>query len=204
MTADKELVEALHKNAAAKDRNAQAQFLNYMTTQKLMENRTPTNLSFGSFNFNPFADGTRVAAWIQLVPRNNRRRAIKFLPSIEETGGSIIYFATSDNIVDVNNVIAFNNLEQAGSINAMLANFDVPLEIRSTDSIWACSLTGTGSLIEKKSGINWVEEIYSDVSAIPITRDRPLHSAGDVDKLTPGLMELDGDQRATYTREGVR
>lgn len=204
--ADNELIHALLKNAEAMDRASKVSYLQMIVTQKQMESRTPTSLVFGSFNFNPFADGARLAAWVQVVPRNHRRRSIKFLPATEQVGASIIYFAISDNIVDINNVIAFNNLEQAGSITAMLFNFLYgALEIQSTESIWACSLTGTGSTIEKKAGLNWLEEIYSDISATPFdSHDKPLHTAGEVDKLTPGLMHLDGDVRGGFTREGVR
>jgi len=200
--ADKELLEALHKMEQTMDRLGKIQYLAMIHQQEIEKNKIPTSLVFGSQNFNPFSDGTRLAQWMQIAPRNTRRRAIKIMPP---TTGSLIYLAISDTKVSINSVIAFDNSTESGNLNIMLANLSIPLELQTSESVWACSLTGTGSVIEKKSSIGWAEEIYSDISAIPFdNHDVALNRQGRVANMTSGLMSLDEDERNSFTREGVR
>lgn len=200
---DSEVREALDRNTAAMDRASKAAYLTFMAAQQAMESKTPTSLVFGSYNFNPFSDASKLAEWVQISPRNNRRRSIKLIVPESEVA-NLIYLSASDTIVDINAIIAFNNLRSGGVIQAMLAQFFVPLELQSTESIWACSITGSGSTTEKTTHLGWVEEVYSDVSAEPYSTDKRTNTPGGVQKLTPGLMDVDGDVRAMFTREGVR
>lgn len=200
--ADKELLEALHEQSESMDRVAKAQWLMYMATQKQMEDRTPSSAVFGSYNFNPTSSGTQLAAWRQLVPRNTRRKKITFMAN-----NKTFYLASSDIVLDINDLIKYENSGFNGSI-PVIQNVFTPgltLQLDTSDAIYAASLTGAGSAIELNAVINWVEEVYSNVSAIPVEMSninpaRP----GITEKLTAGAMSLDGDIRATFTREGVR
>lgn len=199
---DKELLEALKEQSESMDRVAKAQWLLYMATQKLMESRTPSNTVFGSFTFNPGSVNTTLAEWRQIVPRNSRRKTITFM-AINQS----LYLTNSSNSLDINTLITQEKSGFLGTVPVMLATFagGVPLVISTTDSIWAASLTGNGSVIEQNAVLNWVEEVYSDINAIPVEMHNTNPTApGVVEKLTPGAMALDGDIRATFTREGVR
>ena len=200
--ADKELLEALHEQSQSMDRVAKAQWLMYMATQKQMEDRTPSSAVFGSYNFNPTSSNTQLAAWRQLVPRNTRRKRITFT-ALNQT----FYIANSDNIVDINDLIKFQHVGFNGNMQVMQNTFTAGynLTLETTDSIYVASLTGGGSTIELNAVINWVEEVYSNVSAIPVEMSNINPSRpGITQKLTAGAMSLDGDIRATYSREGVR
>lgn len=200
--ADKELLEALREQSESMDRVAKSLWINYMGTQKMMESRTPSTTVFGSYNFNPTSSTTQLAAWRQILPRNARRKRV-LLAGLNES----FYIASGDNVVDINDLIRFQNKGFNGSIAAMQNTFTAGyhLPLSTTDAIYVASLTGSGSLIELNATISWAEEIYTDISSIPLEMtDTNIARPGIIEKLTPGAMALDGDIRATFTREGVR
>ena len=195
--ADRELLEALHKQTEAMDRLAKANWLMYMATQKQMEMRTPSNTVFRSYGF-----GGVNADWRQIVPRNDRRAKITFFAE-----NLSFYFIDDPNLLDINSLINLQNKGLNGNIHTSLITLTggQPVPMKTTSAIWAASLTGGGSTTELVGTLNWIEEIYSNVSGIPteLANTNPA-KAGEVEKLTPGLMDLDGDVHASFTREGVR
>ncbi len=204
---DKELHNLLKENGEALDRVAKAHWLLFMATQEQMTNRTPTSTSWGSYGFNPSNSATYPAAWRQLVPRNDRRKRIRFTATPTSGGYQSLYFSNSDINLDIGSLIELNNSGSFGYNGVALITFSPStiFELDTTDAIWCASISGSGSTKEETGVINWAEDIYSAVTAIPtymdnIRTDKP----GDVEKLTPGAMQLDGDIRATFTREGVR
>lgn len=199
---DRETLEALKENSAAMDRVAKAQWLMYMATQKSMEDRTPSSMVFGSYNFNPTNSATQLVAWRQVLPRNTRRKAVRF-SALNQT----LFLATSDNSITIDNLVLFQKNGWNGAIPVMVNTFTAGsiLRLDTTDAIYVASLTGAGSMVEQNAIISWAEEIYSSVSAIPMhENDNNIARPGVVEHLTAGAMHLDGDVRATFTREGVR
>ena len=200
--ADKEILEALREQSESMDRVAKSLWINYMGTQKMMESRTPATLHVGSYNFNPTKSATQIVAWRQVVPRNASRKTITF-SALNQT----LFLATSDTAIDIMTLVGFQNTGWSGSIPAMMYTFTAgnPLKLDTTEAIYIASLTGGGSTEEQSAIISWAEEIYADVATIPLEmRNTNPAQAGVVEKLTPGAMALDGDIRATFTREGVR
>jgi len=195
--ADKELVEALKHLAYMTDRAGKASWLNFQATQKMMESRTPTSIHFGSYNFNPTASATQLAAWQQVVPRNPRRKKIIF-SALNQT----LFLATSDNSLPIANLIVDQANGWNGSIPVMEFTFaaGVTLPLETTEAIYFASLTGAGSLIEQTAIVSWSEEIYSSVSAIPLLEDNPQRPS-EVGGLTAGEMSSDA---LNFGREGVR
>lgn len=195
--ADRELVEALHEQAESMDRLAKANWLMYMATQKQMENRTPSNTVFGSYGF-----GGVNAAWRQILPRNDRRAKVTFMAE-----NLSFYFAVNENETDINTLINWQNVQFHGQIPVALLTFSggEPVSMCTTGAIWVASLTGGGSNVELAGVLNWVEEVYSSVDAIPHEmRDTNPMAAGRIQRLTAKDMQLDGDVTGTFTREGVR
>ena len=195
--ADNEMREVLREQNEHLDRIAKAQWLVYMATQKAMENKTPSITTFGSYGF-----GGTTAAWRQIVPRNDRRARITFMAQ-----NLSFYFTNDSNNVDINTLINWQNVQFNGQIPVSLLTFSggVPVEIRTTEAIYVASLTGAGSNVELAGTLNWIEEVYSSISAIPVhmvneSPERP----GIIQKLPHSLQELDGDIQGTFTREGVR
>lgn len=200
--ADKELLDALREQSESMDRVAKAQWLLYMATQKLMESRTPSTLHVGSYNFNPTSSPSQVVAWRQVVPRNTSRKTITF-SAVNET----FFIATSDTAIDIMTLVQFQNTGWSGTIPAMMYTLTAgnDLKLDTTEAIYIASLKGAGSAEEQNAIISWAEEIYTDVTSIPLEiRDTNIARPGIIEKLTPGAMSLDGDIRATFTREGVR
>ncbi len=199
---DKELKQILKDNAEKMDLVAKSQWLMYMATQQQMRDRIPSQSKYGSYGFNPSGDTSVTAQWRPILPRNERRKSVKFM-AINQS----IYFASSDNSLDINNLILAQKNGFTGTLPVMLVTLvgGTPFEIESTAAIYVASLTGAGSVVEQTAVLNWVEEIYSDVKAIPTAMaNTDIERPGVVSKLTAGAMQLDGDVRATYTREGVR
>jgi hypothetical protein len=202
MGLDKELNQILKDNAEKMDLVARSNWLLYMATQQQMRDRTPSSAKYGSYGFNPSGNTTVLAEWRAILPRNERRKCIKF-NAINQS----IYFASSEKSLDINNLIQAQKNGFTGTLPVMLMTFvgGVPFEIESTSAIYVASLTGNGSVVEQAATLNWVEEIYSDIKAIPTGEPNDvIQRPGVVSKLTTGAMQLDGDVRATYTREGVR
>jgi len=200
--ADRELLEALHKMEQTMDRVGKIQYLSMIHQQEMEKNRTPTGLTLGSYNFNPSSSATQLAAWRQIVPRNPRRKAL-ILSALNQT----LYLATGDTFIDINRLITDQQNGFNGSIAVMQYTFTAgqPLVIETTEALYAASLTGAGSLIELNAVLNFAEEIFSDVTAIPFdSHDVALNRQGRVANMTSGLMSLDEDERSGYTREGVR
>ena len=200
--ADNEMREALREQNEHLDRIAKAQWLVYMATQEAMNNRTPSSMVFGSYNFNPTNSTTQLVAWRQVVPRNERRKRITF-SALNQT----LFLATSDQSIDIMSLVQFQNTGWSGSLPVMENTFTAGtvLQLDTTESIYIASLKGGGSQIEQTAIISWAEEIYSNVSAIPVhmvneSPERP----GIIQKLPHSLQELDGDIQGTFTREGVR
>jgi hypothetical protein len=199
---DKELTEALRSLGIKMDRIDRGNFYNFMLQQRIAERSTPTNVEFGSYGFNPFDSATVLAEWRQLLPRNSRRRRVLF-NAINFT----YYFAVNDTIFDISQLIEADDGGFAGTLPVMAATltggFIFPIE--TTGAIWGASITGSGSSKELKSIINWQEEIYSDVDAIPgLSDSSTVHKPGVEGRLTAGLMSWLGDRDDAYSRDGVR
>lgn len=199
---EKEIKEALDKLNEVMDRVDKGNFVNFMKQQKIEERSTPTNVEFGTYGFNPFNSANVNAAWRQLLPRNPRRRRVIF-NAINLT----MYLAISDTAYDISELIASDNKGYAGTLPVMavtfIGGFIFPIE--TTGAIWCASITGGGSNQEQKGVINWQEEIFSDVEAIPGMMNRDLaHAAGVVGKLTAGTMPWEHDRDDAYERGGVR
>ncbi len=202
MGLDKELNQILKDNAEKMDLVAKSNWLLYQATQQQMRDRTPSNAKYGSYGFNPTNNATVLAEWRAILPRNERRKCVKF-NAINQS----IYFASSDKSFDINNLILAEKSGFTGSLPVMLMTFvgGMSFEIETTSPIYVASLTGNGSVVEQAATLNWVEEIYSDINAIPTGEPNDLiQRPGIVSKLTSGAMQLDGDIRATYTHDGVR
>lgn len=200
--ADKELLEHMREMTEAMDRVAKAQWLMFMATQNKQQNEVPTNAVYGSYNFNPTKSTTQLAAWRQLVPRNDRRKSITLMAT-----NQTLFFTSLDSNIDITTLINNEANGFNGTMQVMEATLvaGVPLPISSTAPIYCASLTGGGSLIEQNAVIGWVEEIYASVTAIPVDmiNDNPAQ-AGLMQRLTASDMRLDGDITGTFKRAGVR
>ena len=185
------------------DRMNKINWLALMQWQKAEAEKTPTTIKPGTYGFNPTNSATQLSQWRQLVPRRNRRNRVVFT-ALNQT----FFLAVGDTQVDINQLIT----EQQIGFNGTLAVFEYTftagsrLDISTTEAIWGASLIGSGSLYEQQATISWYEEIFSDIMAIPtVSIPNPdANTPGKVQRLTAGLMHVDGDQRATYSKDGVR
>lgn len=196
---DSELIKALNIHSVALERNTRA-----LAIQHLESRKSPTNGVYGMYYFNQGASSTLKASWHQLLPRNMRRQSTQLL-SLNQT----LFISSSDNLVDINTLI---NAQANGWLGAIDGCAEITLTtgvgiiIPGSDAIYAASLTGAGSNIEQAAYLSWVETIFSSASADPREHQgaTALNTPGLVEKLTPGLMPMDGDVQASFTREGVR
>jgi len=199
---DKDLFNLMKQNNDALDRVAKSNYLLFMQAQESEKRNTPTSTAFGTYGFNPTNSNTQVAKWVQLMPRNTRRKRLT-LSSLNQT----LYFSIGGIAVGINELIVAQNTGFAGHLPVMQFTFTAGnrLPIETTESIWCASIVGAGSIYEQQATVSWAEEIYSSPAANPIGSDvRSLNVPNSTQKLTFADMDLDGDVRSHFTREGVR
>jgi hypothetical protein len=197
---NEELIKALNINSVAMERHSQT-MKQFIQTQELEANKSATNSVYGMYYFNQGASNSVLAQWRQILPRNLRRAQTR-LYSLNQS----LYIASSDIGVDINSLIQYQANGFSGAIDgAALLTFTtgVGIEIEGTDAIWVASLTGGGSKVEQTAFIGWTEQIYTTRQADPRSV-RGSNRAGLEQRLTAGLIQMDGDQRADYDRNGTR
>lgn len=198
---DNEVKEALDRMAVAQNRMAAAQFMQYEATQRMAARTTPANMKPGTFTFNSDSNATLQATWHQLVPRNPKRKRIIFW-AINYT----FYFALTDqfSISDLGKLD--NNVHGGVAAVAQItltAGSRVPIE--TTSAVFCAAIVGSGSTVESTQKISWIEEVFTDVESIPLLQgDGRVARPGELQRLTPRDMALDGDEFATYGNEGLR
>jgi len=201
MADNAELIQALHEHAKALDFNSKAGYLNWLAQQKLLARSTPTTALFGSYGFG--GNANILAAWRQIVPRNIRRRRIT-ITSLNQT----LYLSHSETELSITDLINWQNLGFGGRIPVSQVTFATGqgLQIETSEAIYIASITGSGSKVEQTCTVNWVEEIFSSVDAIPGTDPTPMkHNMPFQEQRTfPGLTDIDGEVTAQYNRDGVR
>lgn len=202
MASNEELLEQYKRNNEMLDHIAKAQYLQYITIQKQMERQTPTSTKWGSYGFNPTNNSGVLATWRQVLPRNKRRKRVRFVST-----NFTFYFMDNETQIDITSLIALNKNGYTGAQPFSAVTFGSGNEhvIEGTGPVYVASLTGSGSVVECASTINWVEEIFSDIDANPFGQEHAPHgNAGMVQRLNAGAMRLDGVEDAHFTREGVR
>ena len=205
MATDKELLDMLKWHGECLDRNSQAHYLNWMTTEKLQEDKTAVATRFGSYGFNPTASALVLAQWRQVVPRNNRRKRIVFTATNQQ-----LYFSNNETQVGISDLINWTANGFNGEIGAMLITFGSGgvFTIESTEPIYVASITAGGSTQEQKAIVSWVEDIYADSSANPLGQrtTNSHHEAGKQQHLPSSsqAQRIAGNATAGYTHDGVR
>lgn len=203
MSAYDDLITVLKEQNKQMDINNKMSYLHFMKQQQQLENRTPTSVEFGTYGFNPTNAATQLAAWRQIVPRNNRRRQIT-ITALNQT----LFLTKSENVVGMSDLINWQQNGFPANVPVMIITFATGqgLQIQTTEAIYVASLTGAGSTKEQNSYISWAEEIYSNVSASPLIDNPMRHNAPGLEqRLTAGLVnDIDDEAEAHFTREGVR
>jgi hypothetical protein len=143
------------------DRLAKMTYVGIMQSQFSMESRTPTNTTFGSYGFS----GNNEVAWRQILPRNPRRKNV-----ILTAENFSFYLTNAPQTLDINTLVAIQENGQIDNLPVALFTFaaGMPLILDTTAPIYAASLTGNGSKVELTAVLNWVENIYADITASPL------------------------------------
>lgn len=197
---DAELRDAMARQAVAMNNVAKSMWLNYMATQKSMENRTPSSVLFGTALID-----TSSIEWVQILQRNRRRAYVELI-----FRGDYLMINNS-NTTDALE-LAKNFARSAGTLDLLLGDTAIygsssnPIKIETTSPLYVAAFNVVDAAPTTVQGfITWQEAIYSDVSAIPLTeQDLRSNKPGTVQKSTQGLMHPDEDVRATYSHDGVR
>ena len=206
MATDRELLDVLREHGLALDRNSKAHYLNYMATEKMMEDRTPATFVGGMMALNQ-------VALQQIVPRNNRRKEIRFTYQPSTINGLLIL--SNIDTLDVNSLFqAYKNVNGMVQAYMIAPGAVTPFKIDSiitSDAFFAASINVT-SAVNLVSAIpaylTWTESVYDDKSASPMNQGtnsrhgRP-HEEQHLARSSQA-EKIAGPVTTGYTHDGVR